>query len=466
MAGTVAARGPISTRFLPSFKHIGRPRDRRATAWFWLLLALALLAATLGLSVGNRSEPRHWARIWGGPTEGPTPLSLRIELVESDPIRAKSVNLNARLLVTDDLGARTEQPLTFDAEGAAFIRVPRRGARAFVTVQSGNERLASGPIQLTQQSFWQQRKVRGGWWRGRTEGSLVIAVGCREGVLALGQEGHLGIVVTNAAGQPAMAELMLEFEGLETASHATKATLRSNDHGQATLAVVPKDLSASVHVLSGSGQVPSARYFSSIPVERSTVKAGLRAGKVFADSLIPLQRAYFSLVNAQGRWAAGAIDLVCDSERHCRGEAPIEDQPSSPAWLMLGSEPALDGPNVVGWPIVTSTTDFVSESVTVTDRLLLDGKAAVMAEAARRNATRFARVVVGMSLAGLLLSLAIALPVIRSRRESQALASQLSEAESAALTERLPIGALVLLLLVILGLAALVFWSKTRIFGG
>lgn len=345
------------------------------------------------------------------------------------------------------------------------------GGRALLSIESSGECLAEGSIALTRERFWQQRKRRGGWLHGRVEGSLKIAVGCRTGVLALGLPGALGIVVTDASEHPAAVTLTLELEGLERVPAAPSMQLETDAQGQATLTVVPRDLSAAIGITVGSGSAdtngaPLARYFSSIPIEPSTLNAEWQRGKLIAKSEIPLQKAYFSLVDAQGRWAAGSVRLYCDNQGHCQGETPIEAQPPSPSWLMLGTEPALDGPTVVGWPVAATATPLVAESVVACDQLLLDGRNAVMAEAARRNATRYWRVVVGIGVTAALLLLAMVAPLMRSRRERQALAAEWPEGESSEHAASRPAAFVGLLLLVLVALVALILWAKSRIIGG
>lgn len=432
----------------------------------WVLLALAILAVTLGFSLSGRAKVTRWVRVWGGPTEGPTPLSLRIELVDTEPNRASTLSQNALLIVSDGVGHPSESAFAFDDQGTAFLQLPQRSQRTIVTVTIGGERLASGPIHLSKSDSWTQRRVRGGWLRGRTDGSLRITVGCRAGVLAQGQPGELGIVVATPSGQPISTALTVELEGLEAVPPNSPISIRSNAQGRATIAVVPRDLSASIRVLAGNRDAATASYFSSVPVERTTLVAELRNGTIVAESLIPLTKAYYALVNEHGRWAAGAIDLLCDAAGHCHGEVAVQHHPTLPAWLMLGTEPALDGPNVVGWPVAATEETFVAESITVRDQLLLDGKSALTAEAARENATRFNRVVFGMVIAALILLLAVALPIVRARRQNRALVSQWPEAERATAAEQKPIGLVSVFVVVLLGLLALAYWAKIRIFGG
>jgi hypothetical protein len=431
----------------------------------WVLLTLGILAVTLGLSLSGRAKVTRWVRVWGGPTEGPTPLSLRLELVDTEANRARRSSQSALLVVSDGQGNRSESAFTFDDQGTAFLQLPQRSQRTIVTVTIGGERLASGPINLSRYDYWTQRKVRGGWLRGKTDGRLSIAVGCRSGVLAQGQPGELAILVATPSGQPATTALTVELEGLETAPPNSPISIRSNDQGRATIAVVARDLSASIRVLAGNRDTPTASYFSSVPIERTTLEAGIRNGSIVAKSLIPLAKAYYSLVNDQGRWAAGAIDLLCDAAGHCHGEVSVQSHPTLPAWVMLGTEPALDGPNVVGWPVVATAESFVAESITVKDQLLLDGRSELAAEAARENGARFSRVVTGMVIAVLILLLAVALPIVRARRQNRALVSQWPEAERATAAEHKPIGLVGLLVVMLLGLLALAYWAKIRILG-
>jgi hypothetical protein len=446
-------------------------------AWLATLLTFALLAVMLGVSLGDRSRPPRWARVWGGPTAGPTPLSLRVELVEAAPRQHLDTHLDARIRLVDGGGKQMELPLSFDAEGQAYVMFPEHGPDPTVSVLLGEERLASGPIRLTRASYFQQRQQRGGWWRGKAEGDLRIAVGCSRGVLALGHAGTIGIAVANPAGQPVATELTLLLEGLAPVSpvgrepllQARPVTVRTNARGEATLEVVPKDLSASLRVVAGPIDKPIASFAASIPVESVPIVADLRDGQVVVDSLIPIPRLYYALVNEQGRWAGGGIDMLCDTTGRCHGQAAVAAKPTLPAWLMVGSEPALDGPNVVGWPLTTSPPALVSEAVMVRDRLLLDGRRAANGVAERRRVTRFERVVFGVVFACLVLLLTIALELSRGRRNLARFSAELDELFPQGPSERLsvsrPASTISIVLLVVFGLVALVAWIKGRISG-
>lgn len=419
---------------------------------------------TLGLSLGGKQEPTRWIRVWGGPTEGPAPLSLRIELVDIDPTQSSPLPRDAR--IRRQRSDRTSETLAldFDDEGTAFATFPPSRELSELSVWFGQTLVAADRVRLDRESFWGRRRQRGGMLRGRSEGSLSVTAGCREGVLSLGQLGHLEFTVSDRDGRALPTDLMLQLEGLESNAGNASALVRSDAQGRASLAVIPKDLSASLQILAGPIDKPTARYFSSIPVEASAMRGSLRKDQVHVTSLVPLPRAYYSLINAEGRWGAGAIELKCDASSRCQGDATLATLPSNPAWLMIGTEPSLDGPNVVGWPVMQLEGSSVQPSVTVPDQLLLDGKPVALARLARERNSRFLRVLLGLGIALVLLLGTTASHLFRARQAATALTAQLPE--STTLLARPRLVWVALLVLVTAGLAAVVAWARLRIVGG
>lgn len=460
------ARGPISTRFSPCIKRVKRLLTSQTAPW-WLMLGLLLtLALTLGLGLGEPSGPEAWVRVWGGPTEGPMPLNLRLELVDGSPDRQLLPTKGIELRVEADGTVPVTIPLSFDDQNTAYARIAARHPRPSLMVAWGKQRLASGAVQLDQARFWKSRRIREGWLHGRSEGSWTIRVGCREGALALGHVGRLGIVVMDPQGRPVRSRLALELDGLEAAPAVVSRSLVTDDWGRASIEVIPKDLSASVRVRAFDDQQSMASYFAAVPIASATLVGKVQGNEVLIDGWIPVPRIYYALVNEQGVWASGAIAGIIDVSTPYRLSVQVAPMPNSPAWLMLGTEPSLDGPNVIGWPVLVEASTFVPEMIVVREQLLLDGKRQVSTEAAARRRARFHRGLVGLGVALLVLLTAVAGPLFRSRSGATRFLDQFPRAEGQGLMEpRAPTVALVIMLIV-LGLGALLFWMRATLLGG
>jgi hypothetical protein len=433
--------------------------------WFVSLSTLVLLAWALGAAFDRGAEPLRWARVWGGPTEGPAPLNLRVELVNADPAEHHALSGPALIRLESRAGTLAQLALRFDDQNTSYVSLALDAPNPFVTILLGRDTLAAGTLQLSRSEYWQRRRSRGGWVHRWQQGNLRVAAGCREGVFTLGKPGTLAIAVSDAAGNPIATELTLELEGLDAAPPGLSVALRSDEQGHATLAVTPIDLSAALRIGIGSRNAPAASFYSSLPVEPNATIGLYQGGRVIIDSLISTAKSYYALINEQGCWSAGAIDMNCDERSHCHGERTIAVTPTLPAWLMVGNEPGFTGPNVIGWPIAPRGTEFVSEAIAVSDQLLLDGKTMAIAAAARQKSVRFVWILSGLVFAAVALLAAVAVQLVHSQREFAEFKAELPEGVSETVFERRPYWMMVLVAIVVLGLVALAAWSRSRIFG-
>jgi hypothetical protein len=504
MTGISSARGSISTRFWPGIKTFLGIRTRTGSRWFLTALALALLAVVLGLSQSTDVESPHWAKVWGGPTEGPAPLSLRVAVLEQElgPERghtAKSSTRTATLSVRYASGARSTAALKFDADGVAFVTLQSQVAHPFISIETAGAVLAAGSIHLDRASYAELRRSRGGILRGKVDGPLQMTVAIADGVLAMGIPGELAISVLDPRGAPLACQLAVHFDGLETPAQASNVRASTDATGRVRLAVVPVDLAASIEVMANTCSnahavparnasptnrvipskhdeespkaqlAPSTRFFASVPIETKSMQARYADGRITVISRIPVTRSYFALVNAEGRWDAGGIDMHCSDAAGCQGETGTNARPAGPTWVMLGTEPSLDGPNVVGWPTGDQVA-IAQESVTYPEQLLLDGRSAALQRNAEARTKRFAVFMVGLFIAIATLVLAIALPLWQERGNMERLRMELPDRR---LRRRIYAGGLAgpwftaawLALLVGMALLSLAWWTRWKLLG-
>ncbi|HMA95468.1 MAG TPA: hypothetical protein VKP30_22420 [Polyangiaceae bacterium] len=440
----------------------------------------------LGLSFGESTLPTGWARVWGGPTEGPTPFNIRVEFVIPNPAHATTQPAPIAQLRIEAEGAEPKLvPLAFDDASMAYVALPYPLRNPRVSIISGKQRLAEGNLHLDQATYWRQRKVREGRLRGKTSGTWSITVGCREGAFVLGQPGTLAVAINDAAGGAVTTPFTLELDGFEDTTIRTPVALHTDASGRAQIPVVPKDFAASVRVRVGEREHPIASFFSSIPVATANLRGGARDGKLQLESLVPTRRAYYALVSEQGQWASGGVNLDCHPNGSCRTELALNVEAPHPAWLMVGTEPALDGPNVIGWPVASDSAEFVPDAVTIRDQLLLDGKPLALADAASRNRSRSRAVLVGMAIALAVLLHAILSPILRSRGATKGLEEALGGAAvvatghdekgvsrvsrkraRSALGSQPLIATALVLVLILVAFAALVAWIRGTLLQG
>ena len=224
----------------------------RSRGRFLLFIAplSAVLVVLLGVVAGGERSVRS-ARVYSGPTQGVTELSLRVELGERDRIVEVPITETSFMVTVVGGGQRVGVARgRTDAQGSAevFVTRPRPRDSAFelwVESDAAAAPLPRGLVLGNAAAFRERATRRGGFQRGRYSGDVELEVAPAHGVL-ITAEGPLRdelVIRARRAGSPvAGARIEAKLEGGEPAV----TQLRTDELGLARLTVRPSEASLGV----------------------------------------------------------------------------------------------------------------------------------------------------------------------------------------------------------------------------
>ena len=392
-------------------------------AWSLALPLLTVLVVAYALLVAGVPRKITAARVYGGPTEGVSTLSLRIESVTRDgerespawpgPLRVRALSHGSAVVT---------QSITHTQSGVAEVELTlaavNRGPVALEVQGDSGTELASGNIELDVTRWATRARRRGGWIRGRDRGSLVLSIAPGRGAFVVGFADPLCIRVERA-GQPVPgAALTISADGarLSDAEH-----LLSDARGLARLNFEASDFNPTVHVEAHTEDAQNGELESGVPVVPGGFHALRTATGIRIETAVPRAEAYFSLVTESQRASGGVLALDPDGRGGSVATASVSVFPQS-AWLVVSSEVDLNSVAAIGWPIDSGTEP--AQTFDVPDTLLLDGLPAAFArEQTRRSKVRW----LTAAFIAFAFGLSVVLLVLRVRAAEHDIARHLQE---------------------------------------
>jgi len=446
------------------------------------LYALPLVTvAVIAFAIFVAGAPRAYtgARVYGGPTDGVSTLSLRVAVVErfaevEEP--ADVGDLAVELELGD--GRRAAAPGHTDARGMAAVQVAIPGAppsgpiRLRVSVPRGRGRtvtLADSRVELGVAEWASRAREIGGWLQGSRKGALSVRVAPGRGALAVPFVSPLWIEVRDPKGPVARASLRFETDGVVRSN--PDAPVETDAMGRASIRVAPREHAVALRVVAKTEAGAEGEWYGSLPVVAGAIEATLTDAGLRIESPIERDVAYLALLAPTSRVAGGPVALEADGRGHSVALVPLPPLPPGPIWAVVSGEPELDSGSTVGWPLRVPALDAPSSSPpvarSVPDRLLADGLGIGFAEEARRRA-RARHLALGFSALAALL--AVVLLLREGRRAAHVLDEHLREAGAEAevadaIAQRKSrwIGALIALLCIAMGFAIVALVALYRI---
>lgn len=375
------------------------------------------------------------ARLWGGPTDSELPLSLRLEGIarrggREQPLANRSVTVTLSRLGRE-LGRWSGE---LGPDGTAEVTLPPAGgsdtgARVVVTASGTARPLANGEVRLPRDRWWSERRERGGPLPVPSRGPLTFRLLPARGIFAVPFAGTLWIELRERDQPAAAASLAARGEGLTVLEPAAP----TNARGRTTLRLRPTahvaTLELEAHATSGS----EGRWLATLPVVAGALDATRVGPHTLAlSSPIPRSAAYVTLIDARGRHGGATVPLQTLGDGTARGRVTLPHPLPRDGWAVVSSERDLASPGAVGWPLADATAAWLDgslhhppRSVTLTERLWLDGVGAAQA----REDERLARLRRGTGcFVALALALELALLLLHWRRLTRAGAQQLEAA--------------------------------------
>jgi hypothetical protein len=424
-------------------------------AWSLALPVLTVLVVSYSLLVAGVPRKLHGARVYGGPTEGVSRLSLRVESVERDGERETpfwngplTVHAHASSGPAADLSLKRAVGAVADFE-LNFAR-PVHGPIALELRDAAGGSLAGGRFELDVTRWAARARRRGGWIRGRADRTLVLSVAAERGAFVIGSPGPLSILFERAGVPVAAAELTVSAEG---ATLSGNDRLHTDEHGRARVAFEPSELNPSVHVEAHTDDGQSTVFETPVSVVPGGFQATFADGVLRIEAAVPHSEAFFSVVSQRQRLFGGVVSLGPDVRGGATGSLSLASFPP-PTWLVVSSEVDQNSAAAIGWPLATGPEP--AQTFDVPDLLLLDGLPAAFArEQARRSRVRW----LTASFIGLAFALSVVLLVLRVRAAdrdiSRHLQQDLEREFVAGIAPRRTLALLVAVLAILLGFAAL-----------
>ncbi|HVU04667.1 MAG TPA: hypothetical protein VHE30_23090 [Polyangiaceae bacterium] len=394
-----------------------------------LLPVLAVAVVLYAVLVAGRVRPVDAARLRGGPTEGATRLSYRVEVVARDgegerPRTNLGVVLEATAAGLPMLAARG----VTDGEGAVSLSLtaPRAIASA-VTLRVRSEAgavLLEQPVRVSVADWAGNARRRGGWVEGRAVNGLSVRVAAARGVFAVPFQDSFVVDVRRAGGT---------FDGQVTCrcpgprgESPTETTLFPATGRTLPLAVpvLPLEHATDVSLVATDADGTRATLDVSLAVVPGALHAEATPQGVLVESPIVRDVAYVALVTERERIAGGTVRLAPTPRGTSSGVFETPLPPDRPLYAVVSSEPDLRSPALVGWPIATETGAGPPRTLDVPDVLAADGVVPRFeAELSRARRARF----FSGGVAGAALLLSALLVARRAKLAKDALSVHLAE---------------------------------------
>lgn len=392
-------------------------------AWSLALPVLTVLAVSYALLVAGVPRKLRGARVYGGPSEGVSTLSLRVESLEREGERESAFwngPLTARVRASG--GPQIDVRVTQAVHGVADFEVgfarPLRGPVEFELRDAASALLASGRF-ATDWTRWAARaRRRGGWIRGRAESALALSFAPERGAFVVGSPAALAIRVERGGLPVAGAALRVSADGARVSNAEPLAT---NERGRARVLLEATELNPTVRIEARTEAGESGLIDSGIPVVAGGMNALLGPEGLLIESAVPRTEAFFSLVSDRQRLAGGVVAL---SPNGRGGSAATVQLPKSqaPLWLVVSSELDQNSAAAIGWPLDSGPEP--AQTFDVPDLLLLDGlPAAFEREQARRSRVRW----LTAAFIGLAFALSVVQLVLRVRAADRHISAHLRE---------------------------------------
>lgn len=424
--------------------------------WNLSLPVLTVLVVCYAWLVAGAPRKLYGARLYGGPSEGVSRLSLRVESVERVGEREAPFwrgPLSARVRAASGPEIVVSVPRADDgiADFTVDFARPLHGPVELELRDATSALLANGRFQVDVTRWAARARRRGGWVRGRTEQAVTVAVAAERGAFVIGASAPLIIRVERAGLPLAGVSLTLGADGGRL-SNADR--LRTDDRGRAHVSFEPTELNPSLRVEARTDDGLRGALETPIVVVPGGlfVSAVDSTGSVRVESAVARDAAFFSLVSDRQRLAGGVVRLEPNGRGGAVGTLRVP-RLESPAWLVASSEVDQNSAAAIGWPLGASPDP--RQTFDVADLLLLDGMPAAFArEAERRSRVRW----LTAAFIAVAFALSVALLLLRVRAADRELSQHLQDfdrelTEHIAPRRRLPI--LVAVLAISLGFVTL-----------
>jgi hypothetical protein len=351
----------------------------------------------LGLILVESIPSPVWVRVWGVAVSGNAPLVLRLERGGETPFGSNAKPWVGAAELRRDTGAVEVAQVTFDEDDSAFVSFASPASSAVhLRVTAESRSLVDGALRLQSQSFREPFTFQSSVVVGQKRGPFEIEVRVVGGRLVLGRVGVIEVRIRDANRRPLSVPVVLDAQGLTDIKPSDSSTSNRDDGGRVRFTVKPTDWSVSLRLYVAKNSSNPGEFVAEVPADTAQFWGANVAGKLEVHSLLPISSLYYALVNEQGIWKRGRVELVNTGSVERVARLAATDGVASPRWLIVGREPSLDGASSIGWPLdVEVPSGTPSETLAMRERLFLDGKITAIRDYRRTVALRTRRILVG-----------------------------------------------------------------------
>jgi len=424
-------------------------------AWSLALPVLTVVVVCYALLVAGVPRAIIGARVYGGPAEGASRLSLRVEVVQrageseapfwDGPISVQALAPHAqpvKLSVAHATQGIADVVLPLGAPAHGRVHLELHGASGAL--------LASGEVELDQSRWAERARRRGGWIRGRNDRALVVSIAPERGTFVVGSPDFMQLRVERAGSPAPGVALSVSAEGARVSGTRGLVT---DARGRARIGFEATELNPTVRVEALGSAGESGLIDTPVPLVPGGFFAQVVGTELRIESAVQRSEAFFSVVSDAGRVTGGRLALAPNGRGGSLTTTTLPALPH-PSWVVVSSDVDQNSVSAIGWPLDVGPEP--AQTFDVPDALLLDGlPAAFQREQVRRSRVRW----LSAAFIALAFALSIVLLVVRVRAADRDISRHLREGldpETAArVAPRRLLGLLVALLSIGLGFIAL-----------
>jgi len=346
-----------------------------------LLLATPITAVAVVLLgvVSGGVRPFRSARVYSGPTQGITDLSLRVELGLRDRVVEVPIAGEAFVVVAVEGGQRVASARgRTDELGSAevVLHLPRARDSAFeLWVEAsgpGSPPLARGLVLGKLEAFRASATRRGGFQGGRRSGEIELSVAPAHGALVIAQgalEDELVVRAERGGAPVGDARVVLTLEGAEPGTSEVK----TDAAGLARARLRPTEPLLRVALAASAAGVGAGTLATRLEVVQGAIRVTRRQGRLRLESSGAATSAFLGFFDERRRHGGLHTTLAPSPDGRMLAELPWPSGiTASPLWVTASSQPDLASPSAVGWP-VTEPAAPDPKTFDARELLLLDG---------------------------------------------------------------------------------------------
>jgi hypothetical protein len=348
-------------------------------AWSLSIPVVTVLVVAYALLVLGAPRPITLARVYGGPNQGLSSWSIRVQTVTREGERESPAWPGPLTVQARTRSGKIERVLVKSAVGGvADTRLSlggdNRGAVGLEVWSASGARLAGGMVELDGARWAARARQRGGWIRGRDAEALTLSIAPARGAFVVGSSDELWIRVERVGNPVPGARLTVSADGARLTSAPDLVT---DARGRAQVEFAASDLNPTVHAEARTIDGLHGTIESGVAVVPGGFHVRRTENGAQVEIAVPRVQAYYSQVTESERVSGGAFLLHPDGQGGSVADLRLA-APSAASWLVVSSDVDEASSATIGWPLTSGGEP--ARTFDVPDAPLLDGLPEAFAE--------------------------------------------------------------------------------------